>query len=128
MWEYANDGQLYFEKAVNVFFPTLVEKWKKIGASHSVTIIMTSRTYFDNIPVRRRSAGTLPRLIIANSSAEPTTSYSESDTEGPMVIEREGLGRTLLLGEGHGVPGGQGYSFLRGIQYDGEGNSSLRPY
>lgn len=58
MWEYSSDGELYFEKAVNVFFPLLVEKWKKIGASHSVTIIMTSRTYFDNIPQRRKNPGT----------------------------------------------------------------------
>jgi hypothetical protein len=57
MWEYASDGLLYFERAMNVFFPALVGSWKKIGASHSVTIIMTSRSYFDNIPARKKGTG-----------------------------------------------------------------------
>lgn len=45
-----------------------------------------------------------------------------------MVIEREGLGRALLLadqGGHHGGPHSHGHSFLRGIQYDNEGTCTL---
>eukprot|EP01124_Arcella_intermedia_P036612 TRINITY_DN9625_c0_g1_i1.p1 TRINITY_DN9625_c0_g1~~TRINITY_DN9625_c0_g1_i1.p1 ORF type:complete len:1189 (-),score=301.58 TRINITY_DN9625_c0_g1_i1:69-3581(-) len=46
MWDYGPDGQLYFEKAVNDFLPTLFQKWKSLGTNHLVTIIFTSRTYY----------------------------------------------------------------------------------
>lgn len=46
MWDYTNDGQLYFERAVNDFLPLLFQKWKTLGATHLLTIICTSRTYY----------------------------------------------------------------------------------
>lgn len=49
MWDYSpEDGQLYFEKAVEGFLPQLFEKWQQTGANHSVTVIFFSRTYYSS--------------------------------------------------------------------------------
>lgn len=44
MWEFADDGNLYFEKAVE-FINLLFTEWKKAQTSHFVTIIFFSRTF-----------------------------------------------------------------------------------
>lgn len=46
MWEYSDYGELHFEKAVNRLLPLLFSKWHKIGATHSLTIILFSRTIY----------------------------------------------------------------------------------
>eukprot|EP01116_Phalansterium_solitarium_P019294 TRINITY_DN5330_c3_g2_i1.p1 TRINITY_DN5330_c3_g2~~TRINITY_DN5330_c3_g2_i1.p1 ORF type:complete len:1057 (-),score=354.64 TRINITY_DN5330_c3_g2_i1:144-3314(-) len=45
MWEFAEDGDLYFEKAVD-FLKELFERWAAAGTNHSVAIIFFSRVYF----------------------------------------------------------------------------------
>eukprot|EP00808_Paulinella_micropora_P026926 g54287.t1 len=44
MWEFADDGNLYFEKAVE-FLRALLDQWRKHQTSHMVTIIFFSRTF-----------------------------------------------------------------------------------
>jgi hypothetical protein len=46
MWDFADDGMLYFEKAVTGFLPLLFEKWQQTGANHSLTIVLFSRTIY----------------------------------------------------------------------------------
>lgn len=48
MWDFAPDGQLYFEKAVNKFLPSLFAKWRALGANHCLSMVMFSRTYYDH--------------------------------------------------------------------------------
>jgi hypothetical protein len=48
MWDYTEDGELYFEKAVNGFLPVLYKKWHMLEATHSVSLIFFSRTYYEN--------------------------------------------------------------------------------
>lgn len=62
MWEFGRDGQLHFEKALYDFIPTLMQKWKAVGASHLVTVIMSSRTLYDRPASawRGRSPALLP--------------------------------------------------------------------
>lgn len=48
MWDFAPDGQLYFEKAVNKFLPALFSKWRALGANHCLSMVMFSRTYYDH--------------------------------------------------------------------------------
>ena len=45
----AEDGDIYFEKAVN-FLSTLFEKWKTEGYAHILSVIFFSRTRFKNQP------------------------------------------------------------------------------
>jgi hypothetical protein len=48
MWDFAPDGQLYFEKAVNKFLPSLFSRWRSLGANHCLSMVMFSRTYYDH--------------------------------------------------------------------------------
>jgi DEP domain-containing protein 5 len=45
MMEYGDDGLLYYERAVSVFLPELFARWKEIGASHSLYIVLFGRSY-----------------------------------------------------------------------------------
>ncbi|XP_044593242.1 GATOR complex protein Iml1 isoform X5 [Cotesia glomerata] len=47
MWDFDIHGDLYFEKAVNGFLADLLQKWKKNGSNHEVTIVLFSRTFYN---------------------------------------------------------------------------------
>ena len=44
MWDYANDAELYYEKAVHHFASKCFDKWTKLEAHHSLTIVFFKRT------------------------------------------------------------------------------------
>jgi DEP domain-containing protein 5 len=48
MWEFNQNGEIIFEKCVNGFLPELFSKWKAIGASHVVSIVMFSRVFYQD--------------------------------------------------------------------------------
>lgn len=48
MYEYAPTGQLYLEIFMSEFVAKLVAKWKAIQATHSLTIVFFTRTFFLN--------------------------------------------------------------------------------
>lgn len=50
MWQYTMDGDIRFEKAVDGFFKEVFTRWTSFFASHRMTIIFFSRTYFDGDP------------------------------------------------------------------------------
>ncbi|KAI9316637.1 hypothetical protein BX666DRAFT_1945315 [Dichotomocladium elegans] len=47
MWEFDEDGELYFEKVVNNFLPELFNKWKEEGTNHVVSIVLFTRVFYD---------------------------------------------------------------------------------
>ncbi|KDO23315.1 hypothetical protein SPRG_11629 [Saprolegnia parasitica CBS 223.65] len=47
MWDFDDDGEMYFEKLVNRLVRGLVAKWQETSVSHSVTVLMFSRSYYD---------------------------------------------------------------------------------
>ncbi|CAI5708267.1 unnamed protein product [Peronospora destructor] len=47
MWEFAPDGQVYYEKLLNRLLQVLIAKWSESSVSHSVTIIAFSRSFYD---------------------------------------------------------------------------------
>jgi Vacuolar membrane-associated protein Iml1 len=47
MWQFDNDGEMHFEKLVNRFLSTLFARWAALGATHSISIVLFSRTYYD---------------------------------------------------------------------------------
>ena len=49
MWEFAEDGQLHFERVVDRFFKVLFDKWTALGATHNLTVIFFTRTYYDDL-------------------------------------------------------------------------------
>ena len=50
MWEFAEDGQLHFERVVDRFFKVLFDKWTALGVTHNVTIIFFARTHYMDGP------------------------------------------------------------------------------
>ncbi|KAF4319273.1 hypothetical protein JM18_007465 [Phytophthora kernoviae] len=47
MWEFAPDGEIYYEKLLNRLLRILIEKWSESSVSHSVTVIAFSRSFYD---------------------------------------------------------------------------------
>lgn len=47
MWEFAGDGERYYEKIVHSFLPALFERWRELNTSHVVTIVLISRVFYD---------------------------------------------------------------------------------
>ncbi|KAJ3084150.1 vacuolar membrane-associated protein iml1 [Rhizoclosmatium hyalinum] len=46
MWEFAEDGELFFEKCVHGFLPDLFSVWKKAATNHVVSIVLFSRIFY----------------------------------------------------------------------------------
>ncbi|KAI8098681.1 uncharacterized protein BX664DRAFT_288302 [Halteromyces radiatus] len=49
MWEFDEDGELYYEKVVNNFLPQLFNRWKEQGTNHVVSIILFTRVFYDTM-------------------------------------------------------------------------------
>lgn len=47
MWEFDEDGELYFEKAVSNFLPHLFTRWKDEGTNHVVSIVLFTRVFYE---------------------------------------------------------------------------------
>ncbi|KAI8576187.1 hypothetical protein K450DRAFT_274948 [Umbelopsis ramanniana AG] len=46
MWDFDEDGELYFEKVVNNFLPDLFNRWSSISTNHVVSIVLFSRVFY----------------------------------------------------------------------------------
>jgi DEP domain-containing protein 5 len=64
-WEFAGDGERYYEKIVHSFLPALFTKWKDAGTNHIVSIVLISRVHYEQAeidyaagPLRRDEDGT----------------------------------------------------------------------
>jgi len=63
-WQFANDGERFYEKVVHSFLPALCVKWREAGTNHIVTIVLVSRVFYDQSeidyaagPLRRDDEG-----------------------------------------------------------------------
>jgi hypothetical protein len=63
-WQFADDGERYYEKVVHSFLPALCTKWREAGTNHIVTIVLVSRVFYDQSeidyaagPLRRDDEG-----------------------------------------------------------------------
>jgi len=50
MWEFTEDGDLYFERFLNRFVSKVFDRWTEKSVTHRLTIVYFSRTYFDRKP------------------------------------------------------------------------------
>ncbi len=48
MWDFANDGDIFFEKALKTFFEPCLERWAELNAKHSLTVIFYTRTILNH--------------------------------------------------------------------------------
>ncbi|RUS26722.1 hypothetical protein BC938DRAFT_484206 [Jimgerdemannia flammicorona] len=46
MWDFDEDGELFFEKAVQSFLPDLFRQWNERGTNHIVSIVLFSRVFY----------------------------------------------------------------------------------
>ncbi|GAO51003.1 hypothetical protein G7K_5115-t1 [Saitoella complicata NRRL Y-17804] len=51
MWEFEEDGEVLYGKAVDGFLPQLFKRWKSIGAHHLVSIVLFTRVIYDHAPL-----------------------------------------------------------------------------
>jgi hypothetical protein len=50
MWEFDEDGEMFFAKCVHGFLPELFSKWKCTGTNHVVSIILFTRILYNERP------------------------------------------------------------------------------
>lgn len=48
LWEFAGDGERYYEKIVHSFLPELFSKWREAGTNHIVHIVLISRVFYED--------------------------------------------------------------------------------
>ncbi|KAJ3288894.1 vacuolar membrane-associated protein iml1 [Borealophlyctis nickersoniae] len=49
MWEFDEDGELFFEKCVHGFLPELFGRWKELGTNHVVSVVLFSRIFYSEV-------------------------------------------------------------------------------
>lgn len=55
LWDFAGDGERYYEKIVHSFLPALFLRWRESGAKHITTIVLISRVHYDQTEVEYAS-------------------------------------------------------------------------
>jgi hypothetical protein len=48
MWNFDEDGELYFEKCLYGFLPDLFARWKQMGNNHVLSIVLFSRIFYND--------------------------------------------------------------------------------
>ncbi|CAD6888971.1 unnamed protein product [Tilletia laevis] len=47
MWEFDEDGELYFEKCLTGFMPALLRRWRTADTNHVISVILFARVFYD---------------------------------------------------------------------------------
>ena len=50
MWDFAEDGSIYYNRFVDVFARALCSRWKAAQSCHSLSVLMFGRTFYDGVP------------------------------------------------------------------------------
>ena len=79
MWDSANDAELYHEKAVHHFASKCFEKWTKLEAHHSLTIVFFCRTFYPSINAKDKP----PK---SKSSVPHVSSNHRHHPRIPMIV------------------------------------------
>lgn len=67
MWDFDEDGELYYEKALSGFLPDLIRRWQTGNTTHVISIILFARVHYDEselhmlqelqLPLRKEDGG-----------------------------------------------------------------------
>lgn len=49
MWEFDEDGELYYNKAIDGFLPDLFKRWKNMNAHHLLSIVLFTRVAYTGV-------------------------------------------------------------------------------
>ncbi|CDS82039.1 related to IML1-subunit of the Seh1-associated complex [Sporisorium scitamineum] len=47
MWEFDEDGEIYYEKALQGFIPELLRRWRAVPTNHILTVILFARVHYE---------------------------------------------------------------------------------
>lgn len=47
MWDFDEDGEIYYEKALTGFIPELLKRWRSVPTNHVISIILFARVWYD---------------------------------------------------------------------------------
>ncbi|KAK5665637.1 vacuolar membrane-associated protein iml1 [Batrachochytrium dendrobatidis] len=83
MWEFDEDGELYFEKCVHGFLPELFARWKEIGANHVVSIVLFARIHQVDIAAFDLKSKEQSVPIYYSADGQPCRDYYR------VVVDRE---------------------------------------
>ncbi|KAI9205484.1 uncharacterized protein BJ171DRAFT_61793 [Polychytrium aggregatum] len=64
MFDFEENGELYFEKCVSGFLPALFKRWKKSKTNHIVSIVLFARVVYENVSAE----SVLPDTYVRDSS------------------------------------------------------------
>ena len=71
MWGFAPDGELYHEKAVT-FLRALFQRWAELGVSHSLTLVLFSRSY---APKHTKGSSHAPQGLMRDAAGRTYTDH-----------------------------------------------------
>ncbi|PWN28852.1 hypothetical protein BDZ90DRAFT_230860 [Jaminaea rosea] len=60
MWDFDEDGELYYEKALTGFIPELLRRWRSVPTNHVLSIILFARVYYDEDELHMLDEAALP--------------------------------------------------------------------
>lgn len=96
MWNFDNDGTTRFEKLVNRFLATLFAKWATAACSHSLSIIVFSRTQYD---YGLEHLAALAGMHTNTSNAAAATLLDGADSAGASPFSASSLAdRAFFIG------------------------------
>lgn len=62
MWDFDEDGEIYYEKALSGFLPELIRRWRGANTTHVVSIILFARVFYDESEIHMLQEVSLPLL------------------------------------------------------------------
>ncbi|KAH6582421.1 hypothetical protein BASA50_004252 [Batrachochytrium salamandrivorans] len=83
MWEFDEDGELFFEKCVHGFLPELFSQWKAMGANHVVSIVLFARIHGVDATRFDLSSGEKSTPIYYSTNSQPCRDHYR------VVVDRE---------------------------------------
>lgn len=67
MWEFDEDGEIYYEKALSGLLPELIRRWQKANTTHVISVVLFARVFYNEseihmlqevaLPLRREEEG-----------------------------------------------------------------------
>lgn len=75
MWEFEDDGELFYNKAVDGFLPELFKRWKTMNAHHLVSIVLFTRVTYKGVV----GPFCLPKFIHSSSERDLIRIRSQLD-------------------------------------------------
>ena len=95
MWEHADDGEVHFEKVVG-FFRLLLQQWRSLKVSHSISIVLFSRTIATPTAANDDSRGGGRGRDSADAAGAAAASPPSLYSPAPVLYSVDGSGRLYV--------------------------------